>query len=598
MIPITRASGFPFYMQIPGETYQLQEDISTIGSALIVGADNITVDLNGKTIFFGSDDLPYRYGIALPPGYPHVNPVWSSSDLTSFPCGKNTTIINGMIEQVGNGVWCGGIYRYGGRGISISGVTIALKGDDSRPILLEEVQGPASITSCTIDDTLTRVVTNRHQGRAAIDTQVDGFIEISYCTIIQSPQWGIRVACRTQEISSASIHDNVVNHYTTNTNGYGIGAHMSNVDVYKNTVATTRGRGIHMEGGADINVYGNIVDVMEEPEWDEYDYVTTHGIKLEGCKSGLVTNNTVTVHAIANIPKATCSGSGVVVSTEAGSWCAIRGNTFTAIHELGSIYNPDDYGLYATPIEILATADGAEVIIEDNIFISNDRFLVVKEYNPTTPEEAKITFARNTFKLQGTPTGRKGIVFHMANFDALQLVDNIVDTANGVPDLISVTTGWPWNPCLLTFMKTFSIRFRDPLNANMIGAVVSFITPLGSVASMVTDGAGRLKLLLPVGYIMASEGGIYYPVPSVSATIKWLGTETTVEILTDSYTLEVAVPVAGAPVVINVGTNGTNMPDDVQVGDVVTLTCLGRLENQPFMGTVNTYMVDIQKAQP
>lgn len=598
MIPITQASGFPFYMTTPNETYQLQEDISVVGSALVVGADNITVDLNGHTISFGSDNKLYRYGIALPPGYPHVNPVWSQSDLSSFPCGKSTIIVNGRIEQSGTGGWNGGIYRYGGRGITISGVTVALKGADSRPILLEEVEGPASITSCTIDDTLTRVVTNRHQGRGAIDTQVDGVTEISYCTITMSPQWGIRVAARTQEISSAKVHHNTIMHYTTCTNGYGIGAHMSNVEVYENTIVSQRGRGIHMEGGLHIHVYENIVNVVEEPEWEEYDSVTTHGIKLEECNLGLVEHNAVTAHGKKEIPHATCAGSALIVSTNEGSSNTIRDNIFVGLNDKGSIYDPGDYGQYGTPLELLAIQGDAEVIIENNKFASNDRFLVVKEYNPVPGTPNNIKIRNNSFEFLGGVelTGRPEVVFHMAGFNSLKMEDNIfLESSVGKPSLTTATTGWPWDPCLLTFTRTFSFRFRDPLTANMATAEVSFITPLGAVTGGITDAVGRIKVVLPIGYITGSDGAVYYPINSFQANIKWLGTETLVEIPIDST--EVSVPVVGTPTVINVGTNGTNMPDDIMPGDVVTLTCINRLENQPFQGTVNVYKLTVARVE-
>ena len=202
MIQINPTDTFPYSLNEAGETYVLHSDITTPGTAFVVNADNITLDLNGKTVTFGTAGDMYRYGIAIPPGYHHVNPVWSSSDIPNVSNGKFPTIKNGSIIQGGAGSWCFGIGIYGGMGLTVDKVTIHMKGGDSWPITSDEGTGPYIITRCVIDDSESRIVTNRHQGR-----------------------------------------------------------------------------GIHIEGDYAI-VHENVIDTIEEPAWDEYPSVFTHGIKL------------------------------------------------------------------------------------------------------------------------------------------------------------------------------------------------------------------------------------------------------------------------------------------------------------------------------
>jgi hypothetical protein len=48
----------PLILTTPGQTYQLQTSLRfTSGSGVYIAAPNVTLDLNGHTIYYGSDNV-------------------------------------------------------------------------------------------------------------------------------------------------------------------------------------------------------------------------------------------------------------------------------------------------------------------------------------------------------------------------------------------------------------------------------------------------------------------------------------------------------------------------------------------------------------
>lgn len=77
----------PYYLNQAGATYILDEDISAEGTALVIDADNITVDLNGHTITFGANSVAipnadFEQGSGTVP---------SNWDLSKAPSAKRVT---------------------------------------------------------------------------------------------------------------------------------------------------------------------------------------------------------------------------------------------------------------------------------------------------------------------------------------------------------------------------------------------------------------------------------------------------------------------------------------------------------------------------
>ena len=176
----------PYCLDVAGETYVLTEDIATSGSGLVFAAENVTLDLNQHTVTFGTSSEIYRYGVAIPPPYPHGNSVWAESDITVWEQSSGATVMNGAVAQgAGSGAKCAAIIAYEQSSLTVQGTSVLIRGDDTFAIQFNECDD-IHIFGNTITDSTT-VVTNRHAGRAAIDMMAthDGPIEIFSNTIQQ-----------------------------------------------------------------------------------------------------------------------------------------------------------------------------------------------------------------------------------------------------------------------------------------------------------------------------------------------------------------------------------------------------------------------------
>lgn len=441
----------PVYLIEKGATYTLTGDATSVGTAIVVAAKNITLDLNGHTVKFGTDNGMYRYGIAMPPGYQHVNPVWSGGDLTNWGNGNGVIIKNGKIEQIGHGSWCFAVGAYGLTGITLNNVSVLIRGDDTWGIHLEESRN-VSVTYCTVVDS-TNKVSNRHQGRAAIDVDglTDGPVNIDHNIIRNARQWGIRVG-RRNDMSitpqTGYIRWNQIDLNTIVTNGYGLGIHARNFEARGNTIEARNGRGIHIEGDNDL-VINNIVSVRELPDTTEYTRVSAHGIKLEGCRNAEITQNTVLSYG--QYPRWNCVGPASALNIADNGDCYIHDNVFEAIM-LGGPAWTGGYGDFAACIEFMCI--GPNTRIERNTFKSNDRMIQFIGYNNGSECNADTTsdgyaaapsdaFNGNYWVRATNNTGVPEIAIQYSHFKGLEFRPAGMTNCT----FTSWVLGWNWTPC-------------------------------------------------------------------------------------------------------------------------------------------------------
>ena len=498
----------PFYLTLTGETYILAEDIATIGSGIIFAAEEVTLDLSGHTLSFGADPDTFRYGVAIPPPYAHANPMWSESDITIWQQAAGATIMNGTILQAAAAGPSGAaIIAYGQSDLTVRDTEILILGDDTFAIQMSECSD-MEISGCTITDRTT-VVTNRHAGRASIDIMAahDGLLEIHDNTIHNCRQWGIRVKRRTPALTWGHIYENAIYANTIVTNGYGIGIHGDRLEVYDNTITATNGRGIHIELCDAADVHDNVIEVIEQPFWAEYARVAAHGIRLEYCTNANIHANEVTSKGYAETLDATSNGAALVIGVAAGSGNWIHGNTFIARHLGGALFNPADYGQYATALEVVGIAEGSGLVIEENSFISEDRFFSATLWHgPNHPDEpidaSDLTIRGNTWSRQATsaPTTKYDLFFMDTSVTGLRFIDN-----DG-GDFQNFGTGWPWLPC--AWRSAYSGRVRTEADGGVAVAGISVEVRDGEgdlVATQTTNAAGLACLTLD-RYSVYTEG--------------------------------------------------------------------------------------------
>lgn len=366
-----------------GETYTLTQDVSSSGTCFAIADDNITFNLGGYMVTYGTGAGNDFFGIAMPPGY--------ATDLTraqypglpdsAFGGGVNAIIYNGSITQgSGNGTNSHAIY--GRSGTEIYDTTTTVHGDDTDNIYF--VWSNNVLIHDNIANNNSTVVTNRHQGKEVIGSLRDsGNTKIYNNTINGGPQWGIRLSHNSGGETGFEIYGNTIKQNARVANPYSIGAHADNTKVYNNIIAPVNGRGIHVQQD-NIEVYGNTITVGEGPN-AEYAGGWSHGIKLEGTNNSNIHDNVVT----ANAGGAFGSGYALDISVSANSNNEVHHNTFTAI--------TSESGDIAGAVHLLAVDAGNGLDIHHNTFRSNN-YLVYTDWDGAND----VLFRTNTFETIGT----------------------------------------------------------------------------------------------------------------------------------------------------------------------------------------------------
>jgi hypothetical protein len=355
----------PFLIDKPGK-YILVKDIAAEASAIGLVSDNVTLDLNGHTITYGTgvknvakSVITYNSrktgnvghsGILLP-GRPDITEdfpgfMWNSRR-------RGIAIRNGrIVEGAGEGLaYTVGLQLGGAMGAQVENLSVEVAAPDAFGVEL----GPECKLSRTTVIHKGTHVTNRHAQVADIQMAPGG--EVCRCLLEGGPQAGIKAA------TGASIHDNLIRHRATATNGYGVmGYGQKAVKVFSNRIMAYNGRGIHLsEKSEGWDVHDNYVEVRETRN-QEYNKLQTHGIKLEGTRNSRVCRNTVlAVSSEGGEP----TPLNLSIAPDSGN--EVFGNTFVAL----TINRESACGVY------LVGADGRGTSINDNsIYTNNIAFMV------------------------------------------------------------------------------------------------------------------------------------------------------------------------------------------------------------------------------
>jgi chitodextrinase len=547
----------PYYC-LAGNTYVLQENISTPGTALVMSGTGITIDLNGKTVTFGTTIHTYRIGIAVTPGDISAEAFWASTDVTVYRYGNSALIKNGTIIQGSASQYCYGIAHTHAWNLTIQNVNITMIGGDSKHILMY-AGTTVSISGGTLTDNRP-YISDRFNGNPCIDhfsSNGDFLVEVSGVTIVNAKHWGIRLAQEAATLTSAVqalVHGNTISMDQIAVNGYAIGLHRNGMRAYGNTI-TGNGLGIDVEGN-DCEVDTNSIDVINTGVDGQE---ISHGIKLESsgethhCLRAHVHHNTVSVKAqklIAGIGTGKVGCAALSLSQFANTNANIHDNTFRAEHLGGLDVTITDYiHQYVTAVDFRQQYEAVANIgltFQNNLCQSNSFLLAVSENHsyhesgttPYFPVNFNPLITGNTWQrfTTGVTTPAKNVKFSECGFDVLN-IDNSTYIGTAA-DMSDMAVDWPWQQC------GWAERFSGAVTV-LAGATPVAFTPVvlkdknGTVvATVVTNASGVATFAgaqSPVKYRATCGGN------TVDGTRDYLKTTLT------PYTVQ-ATAVAGAPV--------------------------------------------------
>ncbi|MBZ0154752.1 MAG: carboxypeptidase-like regulatory domain-containing protein [Alphaproteobacteria bacterium] len=240
----------PATLDQPDTEYVVVNDITAEGTAFTVTASGVTLNLNGYTVTYGTQDAKAAYGVSVE-GVKR----------------KNIVLVNGRIVQgegkcrgkPGSGKNCNPVYAYETFGMEIGGVEISYHAADTHGIYLQWGRD-AHIHHSVIRD-LGTGVKDRHQGIDALRAGKVVGAKVHH-TIVKTRQVGIRVG------EEGMVYNNEVHIDSRVTNSVGISA--AGGMIHHNKVF---GSGVHPIGiwpGRSGKVFSNYVEVQSTREGDEY----------------------------------------------------------------------------------------------------------------------------------------------------------------------------------------------------------------------------------------------------------------------------------------------------------------------------------------
>ena len=386
----------------------LQNDIIAAGSGVGFAAGranirNVELDLNGHTIFFGTqkrllpegviiltyngrkpDDKQQGRNISAHGVYSVCDPryIYEASNFADNKWVNGISSVRiysskpgGRITQgAGKSAYSSAIYLQGHCKVIIGGdpkspLELEINGADSFGV---GAGGCKAVSISYLKITQTgRHVSNRHQVVAAInlgkglfrDGSID-YSEVHHTELIGSPQSGIKAA------SYARIHDNVIRHNAVVTNCYGVqGWGARDVEVYDNWITPDNGRGIHLsESTEDWYVHDNLVVVHENTNEEYGSKYQVHGIKVEDVVAGRVENNRVIA-----ITRGKTAAHAFDINVNASARVVVKGNSF-----IGAKRDGDE--ARACAVSLLA-GNGTGVEFSGNRLYSNDAVVQVGPYS-------------------------------------------------------------------------------------------------------------------------------------------------------------------------------------------------------------------------
>lgn len=527
-----------------GRYYRLDRDITATGTAFRITGRDVTLDLGGHTITYGTAGGSEKYGVHLD------GPANSGS----------VTVTNGKIVQSNSGGQYGhAVIMTGGHDARITRLELETSGADSMGVAAyQEPTGTVRIDHCEIAVKTTQVGNRHYPGVAAIWTDhVNGGLVIDHNRITASPQWGIKVVGDTTTGPCRVHHNLVLGTKTSVANGYMIGIYKPDAEVFCNRLEG-ESRGIHLDAtdadGVRPHVRYNRVVAQDQPN-AEYPTHWCHGIKLESSPGAVVEHNRVEVVADADHSEV----YALDINTSDAANEVIRQNLLIA---RTMVVNKAARALNWT----LGTANPPNgLMLERNVFRSNDLF-VQREWH----SRAGATFRENAWVRENGGAARSHV------FERIDMRNGQPSPGHGFVDSytdidMDVLTQWA-NPGAYDTTRFGTLRVLAKNGAQPVaGASVEIRRAGGSVLTTVTtDAAGRAAALLP--QVVITNGPTTTLLGVVQVTVSKAGVGTWQGTVDENGPTFLRVDLAA-----NTGSVDTSVPSAPQ-GLAATATSCARVE--------------------
>jgi len=435
----------PIVLTTPGQTYQLQTSLRFTGNGIYIAAPNVTLDLNGHTIYYGSgntntvnDHLQGAHGVVV-----YLN--WYNTEI-SIPGATNPTnalIKNGRIVHEGTGAVSHAIYGRQGLGATIQDAYVEASGNDSHSVFFYSSNFSLYRNSLVSH---ANESFNRHQGPA----NVHGVTVTAYNNILIGGNSGFAVLDNSVLIGNVIAHDGHV------TNGYGVWLYRTNnVVVRDNIILPSNGRGVLLNAGSNIEVEGNVILHLEAPNAEFGDALNAPAIRSRYDTSG----NTIagnTGLGIAGAAVGLTSASGLYLTDDGtGVPSRYENNDLTTI-----LVGTRDSSHYAQPItfEGQGYVQRSNNMISGNVFRGNDSLVRTQGWDGTMEDAAPVV-GNDLQWIDGNGAAANFIAAISAKLGEIQMSANPValqvvsDAVNRIQSLIS---GVPLSPDRATWFLKYS----------------------------------------------------------------------------------------------------------------------------------------------
>jgi hypothetical protein len=261
----------PYVLDREDENYVLTEDIIADGTAFIIQATGILLDMDGHTVTFGNNTSEQVFGVQI---------------INEGSC----KVVNGKIVQGAHSAdYSAAVRSYKNNpGTEICGISTDVHLPNAHPMMFRHDQ--LSVHHNDIYSRVTELESRHYPGNALLMVYARGenvFIHDNLLT--EGCHRGIIAKeLRDQTLNNLEIHHNDIQHHQQYVNGYAI-APGSGAKVHHNRVTST-GRAVHLTGQG-TEFYENFIDTKGHMHLSDlpartrpfhHRLIELHGIKFEG----------------------------------------------------------------------------------------------------------------------------------------------------------------------------------------------------------------------------------------------------------------------------------------------------------------------------